>query len=155
MIAKTDIAQVSSFLSFLCQLIFSSWYRKNIYTCLCFWWCSENCPPVRVRVWFRISVRIRAGGQFSSGVIFLEPFYLYTKIEILRCQNLSDVQITYSDIGKIKYQNTENTKCGISGIWYFLCMLLIISVLYFSTSRPAWVQKSFVRPTDHSHQLFT
>ena len=25
---------------------------------------EENCPPVRVRVWFRISVRIRAGGQF-------------------------------------------------------------------------------------------
>ena len=23
---------------------------------------EENCPPVRVRVWFRISVRIRAGG---------------------------------------------------------------------------------------------
>ena len=37
-------------------------------------WCPENCPPVRVRVWFRISVRIRAGrGQFSSGAIFLEP----------------------------------------------------------------------------------
>ena len=26
------------------------------------------------RVWFRISVRIRAGGQFSSEAIFLEPF---------------------------------------------------------------------------------
>ena len=26
---------------------------------------KENCPPVRVTVWFRISVRIRAGGQFS------------------------------------------------------------------------------------------
>ena len=27
---------------------------------------EENCPPVRVRVWFRISVRIGAGGrQFS------------------------------------------------------------------------------------------
>ena len=27
----------------------------------------ENCPPppVRVRVWFRVSVRIRVGGQFS------------------------------------------------------------------------------------------
>ena len=33
-----------------------------------------NCPPVRVRVWFRISVRIRVGGQFFSGVIVLEPF---------------------------------------------------------------------------------
>ena len=31
-------------------------------------------PPVRLRVWFRISVRIRAGGQFSSEAIFLEPF---------------------------------------------------------------------------------
>ena len=71
------------------------------------------------------------------------------------CQNLSDVQISYSDIAKIKYQNTENTKCGISGIWYFLRMLLIISLIYFSTSRPARVQKSFVRPTDNFHQLFT
>ena len=35
---------------------------------------EENCPSVRVRVWFRISVRIRAGRQFSSGSIFLEPF---------------------------------------------------------------------------------
>ena len=35
---------------------------------------EENCPPVRVRVWFRIRVRIRAGGQFSSGAFFLEPF---------------------------------------------------------------------------------
>ena len=28
---------------------------------------EENCPLVRVRVWFRISVRIRAGGNFSWG----------------------------------------------------------------------------------------
>ena len=35
---------------------------------------EENCPPVRVRVWFRISVRISAGGQFYAGAIFLEPF---------------------------------------------------------------------------------
>ena len=30
-------------------------------------------PPVRVRVWFRVSVRIKVGGQFSSGAIVLEP----------------------------------------------------------------------------------
>ena len=46
------------------------------------YWCPENCPeenwpPVRVRVWFRISIRIRAAGQFSWGAIFLEPFLLY------------------------------------------------------------------------------
>ena len=35
---------------------------------------EENCPPVRVRVWFRINVGIRAGGQFSLGAIFLEPW---------------------------------------------------------------------------------
>ena len=36
---------------------------------------EENCPPVRIRVWFRVSVKIRfgAGGQFSSGAIVLEP----------------------------------------------------------------------------------
>ena len=49
------------------------------------WWnpeslerCPENfprgkLPPFRVRVWFRISVRIRTDGQFSSGANFLEP----------------------------------------------------------------------------------
>ena len=25
---------------------------------------EENCPPVRVRIWFRVSVRIRVGGNF-------------------------------------------------------------------------------------------
>ena len=30
-------------------------------------------PAVRLRVWFRFSVRIRARGQFSSWAIFLEP----------------------------------------------------------------------------------
>ena len=41
---------------------------------LCFDWCPENCPrakllPVRARVWFRISVRIRAGGNFPRTVL--------------------------------------------------------------------------------------
>ena len=30
---------------------------------------EENCLPVRVRVWFRISVRIRAGGNFPRTVL--------------------------------------------------------------------------------------
>ena len=30
---------------------------------------EEICPPGRVRVLFRVSVKIRAQGQFSSGVI--------------------------------------------------------------------------------------
>ena len=30
---------------------------------------------VRVRVWFRVSVRNRLGGQFSSGAIVLEPYF--------------------------------------------------------------------------------
>ena len=29
--------------------------------------CPENCPSVRVRFWFRVSVKIRVGG----GAIFL------------------------------------------------------------------------------------
>ena len=36
--------------------------------------CPENCPSVRVRFWFRVSVKIRVGGQFSSGTIELELF---------------------------------------------------------------------------------
>ena len=55
-------------------------------------------PPVRVRVWFRISVRIRAGGQFSSGKIFLEPIYInlfdtfhvkinYVQVSLTHCDN--------------------------------------------------------------------
>ena len=35
-------------------------------------------PPVRVRVWFRVSVRNRVWGQFSSGAIVLEPFVVMT-----------------------------------------------------------------------------
>ena len=35
---------------------------------------DENCPlPVRVRVWFKVSVKIRVGEQFTSGAIVLEP----------------------------------------------------------------------------------
>ena len=28
---------------------------------------EENCPPVGLRVWFRVSVRIRVGGNFHWG----------------------------------------------------------------------------------------
>ena len=37
---------------------------------------EENCPlpPVRVRVWFRVSIKIRVGEQFSSREVVLEPF---------------------------------------------------------------------------------
>ena len=33
---------------------------------------KENYPPVRVRVWLRVSFGV--GGKFSSGAIVLEPF---------------------------------------------------------------------------------
>ena len=33
---------------------------------------EENCPLVMVRVWVR--VRFKVGGEFSSGVIVLEPY---------------------------------------------------------------------------------
>ena len=32
---------------------------------------EENCPPVRVRVWIRVSFGI--GRQFYSGAIVIEP----------------------------------------------------------------------------------
>ena len=41
-----------------------------------FSWYPDNGPPVGVRVWFRVSVRIRVGGEFSSGAYVLEPFFL-------------------------------------------------------------------------------
>ena len=37
---------------------------------------------------------------------------IYKKKKTLRCKSLSDVQISYSDIVKIKYENTELTKYG-------------------------------------------
>ena len=40
---------------------------------------KENCPPVRGRVWFRISVGIRAGG----GATFLEPKYRILLFKVL------------------------------------------------------------------------
>ena len=55
--------------------------------------------------------------------VFTCTFIYIQKEKTLRCKNLSDVQISYSDIGKIKNENTDLTK---SGIWYLLCMLLII-----------------------------
>ena len=33
---------------------------------------EEICPPSRVRVWVSVSVNVRVGGQFSSGVFALE-----------------------------------------------------------------------------------
>ena len=45
---------------------------------------SEQLPPSRLRFWFRISVRNRVGGQFSSEEIVLEPTltldFFYLKI---------------------------------------------------------------------------
>ena len=35
---------------------------------------KEICPPVRVRVWFRVGVSIMVGGIYSSREIVLEPF---------------------------------------------------------------------------------
>ena len=76
----------------------------------------ENCPPVRFRVWFTIRVRIRAGGQFSSGAIFLELFKRTTifliKLLILRVG-------LYRDLGGKslysvrKCENTDQKKLRI------------------------------------------
>ena len=41
---------------------------------------EKNCPPVRVRVWLRVSFGV--GGQFSSGTMILEPFRNKTNISI-------------------------------------------------------------------------
>ena len=51
----------------------------------------------------------------------LENVLNYTFIYIqnektLMCKNLFDVQISYSDIRKMKYENREPIKCDI---WYF------------------------------------
>ena len=60
---------------FLIKLIL--WNRRVLF----FQRYPDNCPrrklpspPVRVRVWFRVNVRTRTGGQVSSGAIALEPF---------------------------------------------------------------------------------
>ena len=36
---------------------------------------EENCPSVRVRVWFSVTVRIMVGGQFSLKATVLEPVF--------------------------------------------------------------------------------
>ena len=53
---------------------------------------EENCPPppVRVRVLFRVSVRIRVGGQLSLGAIVLEPVgnaYEHLEYSNYKCTN--------------------------------------------------------------------
>ena len=40
---------------------------------------SGKLPPVRVRVWFRVSVRIRVRGDFPWGAIVLEPYRIYLR----------------------------------------------------------------------------
>ena len=37
---------------------------------------EENYPPVRVKVWFSIRVRIRVWRQFFSGAIVIDPIYV-------------------------------------------------------------------------------
>ena len=48
-------------------------------------WCPDNfpqgkMPPVGVRVWFRVKVRIRVVGQFPSPAIVLKPKKIYVHI---------------------------------------------------------------------------
>ena len=52
---------------------------------------EENCPPVRVRGWVRISFWV--GGQFSSGAIVLEPCFIEQIINICIKRLLPKVNI--------------------------------------------------------------
>ena len=46
--------------------------------------------PVRFRVWFKVSVRIRVGGQFTLGAIVLEPcIAIYIFIMLATMKTLS------------------------------------------------------------------
>ena len=53
---------------------------------------EENCPPFRVRVWFRVSVRIKIGRQFSSRALVLESFnghvktYFFVQISLAKAK---------------------------------------------------------------------
>ena len=44
---------------------------------------EENCPPVNVRVWVRVRVSFRVGGQLSSGAIVLELLKRYVNVLML------------------------------------------------------------------------
>ena len=45
---------------------------------------EKNCPPVRVRVWFRVSIKIRVGGSFPWGQLYfllkLRTHFLLTNV---------------------------------------------------------------------------
>ena len=72
---------------------------------------EENCGTivVRVRFWFTISVRIRAGGgRFSSGTIFLEP--LKTSLFLRKIQTS---RINYS-----RFLRMKNAK--FSGYYFYM-----------------------------------
>ena len=83
-------------------------------------------PPVRVRVWFRISVRIRAeggggGGQFSSEAIVLEPF------ENFLIRNLIHFHITHSlqrhfqkDRDNLFYEKFQQPAYNLFPVYVFL-----------------------------------
>ena len=68
---------------------------------------EENCPPVRVRVWLRVRVRITVGGQFSLRVIVLEPFSCVNKTFIRKSRSILFLQSTVY----FKLYNNKGRKC--------------------------------------------
>ena len=58
-------------------------------------------PPVRVSVWFRISVRIRAGGgQFSMGAVFLEPISIADQLRNFFC-NFAEISVSQQGVSTV------------------------------------------------------
>ena len=97
---------------------------------------EENCPLVRVRVWFRISVRIRAGeGQFSSGAIFLEPLLCYLVMHIhwhkMSCHmsNLrGSIFFEQGELSRFKNKKTQFFKAKFWSLWLAYQTLRVIKV---------------------------
>ena len=73
---------------------------------------SGKLPPVRVRVWFTISVRISAGGQLSSGGIFLEPLIILP----LSC-TLLKIFLRSSKLWSIKLRNNNTFNHGLTKLY--------------------------------------
>ena len=99
---------------------------------------EENCPLVGVGVWFRDRVSFRAGGQFSSVTIVLEPTFIFIEL----CSMLSlGFWISYFSkyLRLIAVIKSSQRRCSIKN--------LFLKILQYSK------ENNFIKKR-HQHKVF-
>ena len=93
-------------------------------------WCPENCPqencsPVRVSVWFRINIRIRAGGggNFPWGQFFQNPLvYIYVLFEVYFSPRQRNISVNTNSKGNHEIKTKRYTFSLVSDIEVEFCL---------------------------------